>query len=144
MKSASECDEFRGKTLDGQWVYGDFLHGPLDKTFIVSKCEMDSTLTQIIPSEYFEVLPDSVGRFTGRYWRQHAVYSGDIFDMRYRKTGKPEYAYVSFSQSGGFHLFYANRSFSQSPFIGHLNLETLELVGNLTDNANLFTGQQKE
>lgn len=78
--------KFRGKRLDGEWVYGYY-------AVILNKLRVDSKETIIItPEGYYEVHPESVGQWTGRADKNGVeIYEHDVlrcvsedYEMDYR------------------------------------------------------------
>lgn len=64
--------KFRGKTTQGEWVYG---------YYIVQPMSTGGTAPFIFDGEYeYEIDPETVGQYTGLYdVKKNPIYEGDIF-----------------------------------------------------------------
>lgn len=121
--------KFRGKRLDnGEWVYGYY-------AVILNKLRVDSKETIIItPEGYYEVLPDSVGQWTGLVDRNgKEIFEGDIIS---RENTYENNCVVKWDdESCGFTLnyIYFDESYNMNEF-----WDDFEVIGNIHDNPELL------
>jgi uncharacterized phage protein (TIGR01671 family) len=116
--------KFRGKRIDnGEWVFGDLLHGPAEKTYIDEHgC--------------YEVIPDTVGQYVGCIYGEE-LYEGDIVrsDLGFKisagvvKQKEDCYAWYVFHKEGSCRLTYA---------IDNSMLDEAFILGNIHDNPELL------
>ena len=118
---------FRGKRIDnGRWVYG--WYAPLvcnDKTVIPNIKDYNGS--------DWEVLPETVGQFTGRYDKSNnKIFGGDIV-----KCLSLEYGYVNkevyYSEDKG--KFVLHSCGTDHEFDEYINVE---VVGDIYDDADLL------
>ena len=128
--------KFRGKNLDGEWVYGFYvekerqtLNGFEKKHFIVN-------------DGYDYVKPDTVGQFTGLHDKDDKeIYEGDILS---RKDGgallKVEFRHGAFGYEycGEFHAWAGNHNFTFNPYDTDVDFS---IIGNIHDNPELITNK---
>ena len=121
---------FRGKRINnGEWVEGGFFLEPYtDKTFII---RWNSTGLGF--NEFIEVIPETVGQFTGLYDKNGTkIFEGDIVKGKdYLEEGLEVYGYIdhrngSFVIVGDFIIYYR-----------WLDYE-VEVIGNIHDNLELL------
>ena len=138
---------FRGKRKDnGEWVYGFYFQkqNPLSSDGLpITHCISD------IPPFGYEVIPETVGQFTGLYDKNgKKIFEGDIvkqnrngFDTLYvtiftdKEVGSCGCCYPSFDGIG--FVFESVKETRANIF----DLYPLEVVGNIHDNKEILTGQ---
>ena len=135
--------KFRGKRIDnGEWVYGGF-HKHLKVTpsptgagkprendyayLIIESGFSDWEMPR--PIEAHEVIPETVGEFTGLHDKNGVeIYEGDVI-----KSSLGRVAVVEWEKEGRFLGFGADRS------ISYINREPIvEVIGNIHDNPELL------
>lgn len=120
--------KFRGKTQDGEWVYGYYLPSIYEDVDIITVLE-DFNLNQ----KNYAVLKETVGQFTGLTDKNgKEIYEGDI-----ATDGENIYT-VEFSMWS--YAFVWDKHGSQNNF--HFEKDDnqeMELVGNIYDNPELRT-----
>ena len=126
---------FRGKrTINGDWVYGDFVRGNERKSLRDSIFVYDSE-TQSFND--YEINPSTLGQYTGLTDKDgKRIFEGDIAKVLQGKD--KDIAYVGF-ENGAFMLY---------PKTGNIYERTLweywyndwdvEIIGNITDNPELL------
>ena len=126
---------FRGKrTINGDWVYGDFVHGNERKSLRDSIFVYDSE-TQSFND--YEINPSTLGQYTGLTDKNgNRIFEGDVAKVLQGKD--KDIAYVGF-ENGAFMLY---------PKTGNIYERTLweywyndwyvEVIGNITDNPELL------
>ena len=121
--------KFRGKTQDGEWVYGDLIHSGTDTIAIL---ELDAPCLELVT----DVVPDTIGQFTGLHDKNgKEIYEGDIL----REEGV----------NGFIRIVEWYRHFAQFRCTCHetksatdvfsLVLMNYKVCGNIHDNPNLLT-----
>ena len=126
---------FRGKrTINGDWVYGDFVRGNERKSLRDSIFVYDSE-TQSFND--YEINPSTLGQYTGLTDKNgNRIFEGDVAKVLQGKY--KDIAYVGF-ENGAFMLY---------PKTGNIYERTLweywyndwdvEVIGNITDNPELL------
>ncbi len=132
---------FRGKTEDGKWIEGDFKRGINGNTLIGGHEFMPpSPLDPCGDTVYFlnEVLPETVGRFTGFFDAEgKIIWEDDIF--RIDLSDSVVHYYVGFED--GTFVLYKKDGTKWGTLARMFELEDkfpFKLVGNFHDNPDLL------
>lgn len=130
--------KFRGKTADGEWVYGDYHHRADGEYIIEWQPTDEGKVSYVITS----VVPDTLGMFTGLYdSKGNEIYGGDILAIHHAVVG----VVVDGVRGYCFDVNYKNhpageRRWSLYATI-HYDYKGLILVhGNIHDNPELMEG----
>lgn len=137
--------KFRGKTIKGEWVYGDLIQiGGGALIYHGNKQELDAIPQEdspcavgFYPNEISPVIPKTVGQFTGLCDKDYnEIYEGDICTQpelngssKFISRCKIEYKEDSFK------LSWITNSWYNDILRNHSN--DLKIVGNIFDNADL-------
>lgn len=112
--------KFRGKTIDGTWIIGDFVR----PNVILEDNDTNLSLGKLYLNNSSIVIQDTVGQFTGLHDKNgREIYEGDI--VRHDENGKC------------YSIIYEEPMFRFAPnddcfaFLNHPEL--LEVVGNIHD-----------
>lgn len=120
--------KFRGKTNDGKWMYGCYILNR-GAHFIAD----DSLAKPNATWKDFEVIPETVGQFTGLFDKNgKEIYEGDIVkltQLHYEVTGKIVYINTEFA-------LYVPEEDSTYDFFPPDR--TSEVIGNIHDNSDLL------
>ena len=138
---------FRGKAKDlGEWVYGN-----------LKKCEFGSIFDKYYEyyislldghnmdlggwndgEQLFEVIPETVGQFTGLVDKNgKKIFEGDIV------KGRESFGdYIGYVEYGDYGFWSIIEKRWHSDFES-LNIKTMEILGNIHDNAELIGGVEK-
>lgn len=130
--------EFRGKSLSGDWVFGDL-------TQLNEGYGRNRTFIYLDGLEPVEVNPDTVGQFTGltdkngnEIWEGDIIRFGDsiddIVDIVEFRHGAFGYYFI-----GSFIAFAGNLNFTFNPYNTD---KDFEVIGNKFDNPDLLTNKQ--
>ncbi len=123
--------KFRGKTLDGRWIYGDLWHRPYAKDCVTIVSFMEDTGT----TGGLEVIPETVGQYTGLKDKNGVeVYEGDILKVKMHFNEYENYEIVWDSHSASFDALNVNKS----NFIIPEYWRNCEVIGNIHDNPELL------
>lgn len=125
--------KFRGKSKWGyhEWIYG-YLSAVKDRYFITP------TYWDARGKMKYEMLPDTVGQFTGLYDRDgKEIYEGDIVVYRGEIKQAIEYRHGAFGYEycNGFYTLAGNSNFTFNPTNQDNNFE---VIGNIHDNPELL------
>ena len=153
---------FRGKRKDnGEWVYGYLLKGNL--AYIVTDADMEYMVVSLACTacmELVEVIPETVGQFTGLTDKNgKKIFEGDILKVAISETakdekghryykGNKEFVYwsvewVNFVTYLGWRVYGANRRFNSKLSCSLLANCYAEVIGNIHDNPELLKGEEK-
>ena len=130
--------KFRGKTLDGRWIYGDLWHRPYAKDCVTIVSFMEDTGT----TGGLEVIPETVGQDTGLKDKNgKEIFEGDLvtaWSQGYQATGEVK------QRIDGLWLMYpAYQHGKQWGLCPNPKGETkVEIIGNIHDNPELLEVQE--
>ncbi|MDU6263755.1 MAG: YopX family protein [Anaerocolumna aminovalerica] len=140
--------KFRGKRVDtGEWVYGNllklesgFFTDNNDKAYewyiiptITNGCWSKNNLMLKFISPCFEVIPETVGKYTGLKDKNgKEIYEGDIF-----KWEDSAFGYIKY-KDGSFYLKIAEIYSPWLRVIKHKLENELEVIGNVYNNPELL------
>jgi uncharacterized phage protein (TIGR01671 family) len=124
--------KFRGKTEDGRWVYG-YLFESQEKIFIMNDAGVN------IP-----VREETVGQLVSDT-NNKEVYEGDFVKISYADLYSPKIAAVVYGgmyNIAGFGLTFKGNTDKENGLIWDIlnssNISTLEVIGNIYDNYELW------
>ena len=126
---------FRGKrTINGDWVYGDFVHGNERKSLRDSIFVYDSE-TQSFND--YEINPSTLGQYTGlKDNNGKRIFEGDIAKVLQGKD--KDIAYVGF-ENGAFMLYPKTGNIYERTLWSYwYNDWDVEVIGNVHDNPDLL------
>ena len=126
---------FRGKrTINGDWVYGDFVRGNERKSLRDSIFVYDSE-TQSFND--YEINPSTLGQYTGLTDKNgKRIFEGDVAKVLQGKD--KDIAYVGF-ENGAFMLYPKTGNIYERTLWSYwYNDWDVEVVGNITDNPELL------
>lgn len=124
--------KFRGKNLDGEWVYGFYveeerqtINGFDKKHFIVN-------------DGHDYVKPETVGQFTGLHDKDgKEIYEGDILQLKC-SDGSYHSSSVYYAQQKGY--WAVDVSINERIILGYIDRTKLVVIGNIHDNPELLKG----
>lgn len=137
---------FRGKRVDnGEWVEGFLFKYNGEYCIQLEGIECDDY--GLYPRCYAEVIPETIGQFTGLTANGKKIFEGDI--CRFREwskgdmcwIGKVHYEHQQFVISGN-----PNKE-CESEFLLVMSRfipENIEIIGNIHDNPELLKGERNE
>ena len=129
--------KFRGKRVDnGEWYYGNYIDGTDGRSYIMDFASVDRDAFT-----FQEVLPETVGQFTGLHDRNgKEIYEGDVVKFT---MGDEERICVVEYKNGGFMVesdgFFGLDEFDVTT-IGFAfdEMDETIVVGNIHDNPELL------
>ncbi len=145
--------EFRGKRINGEWVYGWYMQDGRNGIPVILPCGSENI------TDFIEVIPESVGQYTGlkdckrtkEYPEGQKIYEGDwvvqIIDV---DDGKPigysqkeelKFEGVVIWEQCGFALDTKGDGVAEIDLVYQASLE---IIGNKTDNPELLETKQDD
>ena len=131
--------KFRGRNIEGEWLYGDLINGKINNTPTAFIFPADA------PNSYdrYSVNPNTICQFTGlRDKNGKEIYEGDIISHKY--TIGPQHCFLEEREE----INYIGFRRSECKFIAvcanrHHDLYEpyniyVEVIGNIYDNPELF------
>ena len=139
---------FRGKTSDGEWICGHLLEQniPDCHSYIVMSiiAELDNRHIEIMDFDINEVIPETVGQFTGLTDKNGVkIFEGDIvrYGTNTNRADNKEIHEVVFETRGGSGYFGIRISEIETwNFCLEVPAKLMEVIGNIHDNPGLLEG----
>lgn len=156
---------YRGKTIDGEWIYGDLAHLWNRFPFIMPNCtfarrdlgyDLDNEKevnqmrysNELALGAFIEVIPDSVGQYTGLMDKNgNKLFNGDFTKFHYFYQGFVDYGAVESEkeiigeiQILPLGLYLKCQNDDDSSFLNYYEIheESFEIIGNTTDHPDLL------
>lgn len=134
--------KFRGKTKDGEWVYGSLCTNPYDDDDV----EIVDHSKVFLPRE--SVLPDTIGQYTGlKDANGKEIYEGDLVRTAFSER---VFGMVAWHSDGYFYLLESDciiNDYGESPhsalgevikFVIDDTPSRIQVIGNIHDNPELI------
>ena len=120
--------KFRGLRVNRrEWVYST-------ESFV----QTDEGICMGLYNEEKDVIPDTVGQFTGLYDKDgKEIYEGDILQLKY-SDGSYHSSSVYYAQQKGY--WAVDVSINERIILGYIDRTRLVVIGNIYDNPELLTG----
>ena len=126
--------KFRGKRLDGIWIYGDLWHRPYTKDWVTIVSFMEDT-------GGFVVIPETVGQYTGLKDKNGIeIYEGDIVENTTQTVYLGDKFEVVWNKNYAGYQLMSNGFTSNIPLIQ--NFMSYKVIGNIYENPELLKGDQ--
>lgn len=146
--------KFRGRNIEGEWLYGDLINSKINNTPTAFIFPADA------PNSYdrYSVNPNTIGQFTGlRDKNGKEIYEGDVlfvrewdniamrvFDHEERDLFSLEECKGGFLHESQMVVYFEEGSMCAGDyFISTLWDKEVELLGNIHDNPELLNGKNK-
>ena len=140
--------KFRGRKPNGEWVYGYYV----GKDTIIPFGEVNFDLGFIDTSPCYEVIPDTIGQFTGLHDKNgKEIYDGDIlrdFEYPFYNAQADAYNYYAIVDWDADEAqFYAYNDLARGAQVRGVScgvgvdmgyLREMEVIGNIYDNLGLL------
>lgn len=133
---------FRGKRKDnGEWLQGLFIkdfecYGQKDEhTYIVTHKHPSGCFGADI---YFEVIPETVGQYTGCTVPSGKIFEHDIVTAKFKSNGARFNFIVKYSNENGCYVF--DNGSIKVPFC---EIRSVRIIGNIQDNPELLKGGER-
>lgn len=129
--------KFRGKTLDGRWIYGDLWHRPYAKDCVTIVSFMEDTGT----TGGLEVIPETVGQYTGLKDKNgKEIYEGDIVENTTQTVYLGDKYEVVWNKNYAGYQLMSDGFTSNIPLIQ--NFMSYKVIGNIYENPELLNVEQ--
>lgn len=124
--------KFRGLRVNRrEWVYST-------ESFV----QTDEGICMGLYNEEKDVIPDTVGQFTGLYDKDgKEIYEGDILQLKY-SDGSYHSSSVYYAQQKGY--WAVDVSINERIILGYIDRTKLVVIGNIHDNPELLKGGNDE
>lgn len=128
---------FRGKTSQGEWLYGDLqqCNDGTVRIAVNNECWNDDGIQSSDYLTILEVNPNTVDQFTGLYDKyEKQIYEGDIVShVKGRMKVNGEYV----DKTDVFAVEYRGAEFNIS-YLSLVSKNSVEVIGNIHDNPELL------
>ena len=142
--------KFRGKInekgIDNSWIEGSLVH--ITKTYKGEEDEQECDIYQIINEDGvgFFIDKETIGQYTGLHDKNgKEIYEGDIIDFSYDMFVGSFNTYVAkgivIFEEGAFYvqcLENENMTKDESYLLYTINIDTIEIIGNIWENGDLL------
>lgn len=129
--------KFRGKTLNGEYVFGNYHYSADNKFHYILNQEKfiyvdDEHILYLHPSEVHVVIPKSIGQFTGLHDKNgKEIFEGDV--IKPLKVLNATLRQVIFLKGG----FWAYRDDNDFYALDFYDGDSCEIIGNVFENPDL-------
>lgn len=128
---------FRGKTQQGEWLYGDLqqCNDGTVRIAVNNECWNDDGIQSSDYLKISEVNPNTVGQFTGLYDKyDKQIYEGDIVS---HITGRMKVNGEYVDKTDVFAVEYRGAEFNIS-YLSLVSKNSVKVIGNIHDNQELL------